>query len=182
MFKGWLNIFNATLAKVSRPREICDIITYSAIGFMTHFFFKNPQELLGITINILLVLAALNIRGWRLIPVIVLPSLGALLGGYFFHNMTFVVPLFMPILWLGNFILVFAFKYLYLERKVNFFLTLFIGATTKYLVMVLSAYAFIYFSLAPTIFLASMGRIQLVTAIFGGIIAFFIINFKPKNK
>jgi len=181
MLKGRINLFNMVLEKISERREFFDMLTYTLIGFTVHFFFKNPQELLGITINTLLVLAALNLRGWRLIPVIILPSIGALLGSYFFHDMTFIVLAFIPIMWLGNAILVFAFKYLYLARKINFFLTLFIGATTKYLFLTLSAYVFVYFSLVPDVFMLSMGRIQLVTAVFGGLLAFLITNVKLKK-
>ena len=182
MFNGIKNLFNLTAGQISERKEIIDMITYSAIGFVAHFFFKHPQERLGIVINTLLVLAALNLRGKKLIPVIILPSLGALLGSYLFHDMTFMILSFVPLLWIGNTILVLAFKWLYLERKINFFLTLFIGATTKYLFLTLAAYVFIVYGLAPDVFMQSMGRIQLITAVFGGIIAFLVTNVKLENK
>jgi hypothetical protein len=181
MFKSWLSLFNLTLGKFSEQREIFDMITYASIGFIVHFFFKNPQLLLGITIDTLLVLAALNLRGKKLIPIIVLPSIGAVLGSFVFHNMTFMIFSFVPVLWLSNTLFIFIFKWVYLERKVNFFLTLFIAAVTNYLFLTLTAYAFVVYGLAPEIFMVSMGTIQLFTAIAGGILAFLIVNVKLKK-
>lgn len=181
MFKGLVNLFNLTAEKVSSQKEILDMVTYSVIGFAVYFFFKNPQELLYLIASTLLVLAALNIRGAKLIPVIILPSIGALLGSYVFHNSTFIIPLFIPLIWLGNIIIIFAFKFMYLERKINFFLTLFIGATTNYLFLLFSAYGFILLGLAPTVFLIPMGTMQLASSIFGGVIAFLIISIKIRK-
>lgn len=176
-----LSIFDLVAQEVSREKEIFDMITYTIIAFSIPFFFKRPQELIFIITNVFIILAALNLKWKYIIPVLLAPSVGAFAGAYVFGDFTFVITYFIPIIWIADIILISLFKWLHLSRNLNFFITLFIGSTIKYLILALSAYAFILNGLAPRVFMLGFGKIQLITAFSGGVIAYLISYFR-KNK
>jgi hypothetical protein len=77
-----------------------------------------------------------------------------------------------PFIWMGNAVLIYIFKWLKLRLKMNYFLTLAIGAGVKSGFLFLSALLLYKLGLVPVVFLTAMGVMQLTTAVFGGIAAY----------
>jgi len=157
-----------------------EMILYSVVCFSLPLFIGHPQIVVGVVVNALLITAALNLKGAKLLPVIIVPALGALSRGILFGPFTIFLLYLIPFIWIGNTILVFAFKWLKLHLKQNYWVTLIIGSAAK--AGFLFAIAFILFKLniIPVIFLTAMGTLQLTTAIIGGIVAFGIHEVKKK--
>lgn len=165
---------------LSHAREYIETFAYALVSFSIPFLFLHEQLFVGTAVNAALILAALNIRGIRLLPIIVLPSLALLIGGVAFGTDTSLLVRMMPFIWLGNAALVYCIKEFYLEKKKSKWVSLGIGATAKAGFLFASAFALFSFGLLPALFLASMGIYQFITAITGGIVAFGIQEAKKK--
>jgi hypothetical protein len=159
-----------------RKLENAEFVAYSVISFFVPMLIKHPQVLVGSLVNMVLILSALNLHGKKLIPVIVLPSLGALAGGFLFGDLTIYLIYLIPFIWLGNAALVAIFKYL----KLNSSLRLGIGAATKTALLFGVTLLLVSFSIVPQIFLTAMGAMQLVTAMTGGLLAFTVQELKSR--
>jgi len=151
--------------------EFVELLFYSAVCFFLPLFLRHPQWIIGIVINCVLVLSAFNIRGYKLIPVIILPSVGAFFGGLLFGSLTHFLIYFIPFIWVGNALIVFGVKKLNLFEKKNVFSSVAFSAFAKALFLFLSAFILYISGVVPRIFLFSMGLVQLFTAISGGFIA-----------
>jgi len=176
MFKSlYINEYELT-----NKQETIEIIIYSVVSFFLPFIIGHPQYLVGALVNSLLIISAMNIKGYKLLPIIIAPSLGALTQGLLFGPFTIFLVYMAPFIWIGNAVLVYCFKYFKLTKKMNYWLTLLIGSITKAVFLFIIAYILYSLNIIPVIFLTAMGIIQLVTAISGGVIA-YIFNFL-KNK
>lgn len=154
--------------------ENIEMIVYSAICFFVPFFMGHPQLFVGIAVNTMLIIAALNLRGYKLLSVIMLPSLGVLSRGVIFGPFSKFLIYMIPFVWLGNAILVFSFKHFKLKKKYNYAYTLFIGSMLKGTFLFLSALVLYKLSIIPVVFLTAMGFMQVVTAVLGGAAAYGI--------
>jgi hypothetical protein len=83
-----------------------------------------------------------------------------------------------PFIWTANAVIVIAVKELFLKRKINRFFTLGIGAGAKTLLLFIAAFALFSFGLVPALFLTTMGIIQFITAVSGGMAALGIHEAK----
>lgn len=151
-----------------RVQEYVEMALYSVIAFSLPFVLGHEQLLVGSVVNCALVLAALNLRGMRLLPVIILPSIGAYLAGLIFGVASSALLYMIPFIWLGNAVLVLGIKYFVLDKKTNRVAALGIGATAKAAILFLAAFALLSFQLVPAAFLTAMGIFQLATALTGG--------------
>jgi hypothetical protein len=149
-----------------------EMVVYTTISFFLPLILGHPQLLVGVAVNSLLVIAALNLKGWKLLPVIIAPALGALSRGILFGPFTIYLVYMVPFIWVGNAILVFSFKLMKLKMKKGYLLTLFTGSIAKSLFLFGIAYLLYSLGLIPVIFLTAMGILQLVTAILGGLAAY----------
>lgn len=166
--------------ELKHAREYVETFAYALVSFSIPFLFLHEQLFVGTAVNAALILAALNVRGIRLLPIIVLPSLALFIGGVAFGTDTSFLVRMMPFIWLGNAALVWSIKELYLEKKKSKWAALGIGATAKAGFLFASAFALYSFGLLPVIFLTSMGAYQFITAITGGIVAFGIQEAKKR--
>jgi len=157
---------------LSHVYENVEMVVYSLVCFFTPFFIGHPQIFVGIVVNAALITAALNLKGYRILPVIILPSLGALSRGILFGPLSKFLVYFIPFIWIGNAILVFSFKHFKLEKKYNYWLTLVAGVLLKSGFLFLSALALYKLGVVPVMFLTAMGIIQITTALGGGVAAF----------
>jgi hypothetical protein len=160
--------------------ELFEIIIYSIVSFFLPLMIGHPQIVVGILINALLITSALNIKGYKLLPIIIAPTLGALSRGVLFGPFTIFLLYMIPFIWIGNSILIFAFKALNLNKKVNYAITLIIGSIIKASFLFLVAYILFSLNLVPLLFLTSMGIFQFYTAILGGILAFGVQYSKKR--
>jgi hypothetical protein len=160
--------------------EYFEMIVYSAVCFFLPFMMSHPQLAVGTVVNAMLITAALNIKGYKLLPVILLPSVGVLTAGLIFGSFTVFLVYLLPFIWIGNAILVYTFKIMKLQMKKNYILTLIIGAALKSGFLFLSALVLFKFGIIPIIFLTAMGILQLTTALSGGIAA-YILHYTKKR-
>lgn len=165
-------IINKQDYKLNHKTEFFEIIIYTTVSFFLPLMIGHPQILVGVLVNTLLIMSALNVRGYKLLPVIIAPSLGVLSRGILFGPFTIFLVYMIPFIWVGNMILVFAFKWLNLDKKFNYLITLLIGSTTKSAFLFAVAYLLFSLKIVPALFLTTMGMFQFYTAILGGIVAF----------
>ncbi len=100
-------------------------------------YIANSQIIVGTIVNLLLVITALNITGYKKIfGIITMPSIATILSGYIFKGpqISFMIMM-IPAIWLGNFALVYLIKKLYLKYKVNYILSGIISILAKVLII-----------------------------------------------
>ena len=166
--------------QLSRVQEYAEMALYAVIAFSLPFLLGHEQLLVGSVVNCALVLAALNLKGARLLPVIILPSIGAYLAGLVFGVASPALLYMIPFIWVGNAVLVLCIKYFVLDKKTNRFAALGFGAAAKAAFLFISALALLSFSMVPAAFLTAMGIFQLVTALTGGVAALALQMGKRK--
>jgi len=157
---------------IKTAQEYAEMLIYTAVCFFLPMFLGHNQILVGTAVNALLILAALNVKGYKLLPIILAPSLGAFAGGLIFGPFTIYLLYLIPFIWIGNTILVFSFKYFKLKLNKNYLFTSIIGAFAKSGFLFLSAFLLYSFGIIPGVFLFAMGAMQLITAVSGGIAAY----------
>jgi hypothetical protein len=157
-----------------------ELVVYSSLCFFLPLFIGHPQIIVGVGVNACLILAALNLKGNRVWPVILLPSLGVLSRGIIFGPLTIFLIYFIPFIWISNAFFVYSFKIFMLKRKLNYFLTLFLGIAFKCSFLFVSALILYKLNLVPEVFLSAMGLMQIITAAIGGVVAFSVYKFKKK--
>jgi len=144
----------------------------SIFSFFVPFTLGHPQWLVGSIVNACLFLGAIYLPKKYFIPLAILPSLGVLARGVIFGPFTFILFYFLPIIWIGNFLLIVIFTKLF--SKKNYAFSLFGASATKFLFLLIAAFIYFKFSIVPAIFLQAMGLNQLATALAGGLIAWLI--------
>jgi len=165
-------IINKQDYKLSYNREMFEMMVYTVVAFFLPLMIGHPQIVVGVLVNALLITSALNVKGYKLLPVIIAPSLGVLSRGILFGPFTMLLVYMIPFIWVGNLILVYAFKALNLHKKMNKWVTLVLGAFAKTLFLFAAAYILVRTDVLPVLFLTAMGIFQFYTAILGGIAAF----------
>lgn len=144
-----------------------------SLSFFVPFLLGHPQWLVGTIVNACLFLSAIFLPKKFFLPLIIFPSLGVLARGLVFGPFTPFLIYFLPFIWLGNLLLILAFKKFYYS---NYFFAIFAASSLKYLFLFLIANIYFKLHFAPAIFLQAMGTNQLLTAISGGFVAYAIIN------
>jgi len=173
-------VINKQDYKLSYRTELLEIILYTSVSFFLPLMVGHPQIFVGVLVNALLITSALNVKGYKLLPVIIAPALGALSRGILFGPFTIFLLYMIPFIWIGNAILVYTFKALNLNKKTNYWITLLIGSVVKAAFLFGIAFILVKFGVLPILFLTAMGVFQLYTAILGGIVAFGFQYTKKK--
>ncbi|MFP3950438.1 MAG: hypothetical protein ACLFUZ_05120 [Candidatus Micrarchaeia archaeon] len=163
----------ATLMKreytFSRERDFAQLVVFSFLAFSIPFFFPHPQLVTGIIVNAFLVFAALGMDGRNVLPVVMLPSIGAIANGLLFGPLTIFLIYMVPFIWIGNFVLVLGIKHFMQDVGKNFAEA---GGTSVLLkagVIFLPAYLLYLGGVLPEALLLPMGAVQLATGV-GGLI------------
>jgi hypothetical protein len=172
-------LYNESLFDVSIVEENIQMIFYSFLAFFLPFVLGHPQWLVGIIVNAYLILGATYLKGYKLLPVVLLPSIGVLTAGLIFGSYTIFLLYLIPFIWVGNAIYAYAFKHLQFVKMNKLFSV--IGASgLKATFLFLSALLLVSLGIIPAMFLTAMGVLQLVTALAGGIVAVGIITAREK--
>ena len=156
----------------SMKSEAIEIVLYSLVGFFLPFMLAHPQWLVGTIVNAMLISAAMSVRGYKLLPVILLPSIGVVAAGMIFGMFTPFLFYMIAFIWIGNALLVGIFKFFNVHKKWDYASTLIIGAGVKSLFLFIAAFVLFKFGLIPVVFLSAMGIMQWVTVMSGGVLAF----------
>lgn len=162
--------------RTSRVFELAEYFIIAALAFSVPILFAHSQPVVGPIVNALLIFAAINSRGWKkILSLITLPSVSALIAGALFGSLTVFLVYLIPFIWLGNALLVLAFKAIFLKLKKNYFFSLAAAALLKSSLLFCAAFALNSISLVPALFLTTMGILQFATAIAGGLLAFPVL-------
>lgn len=148
---------------------------------------KYQQLIIGTTVNASLILTAIYTRGpFKTLTIATLPSISTILGGILFTDITVYSKTMIPAIWLGNFTLIFLYKWLFVNKKSNYLLTAFLAIIAKVTIIysgfVLMTKTMQIPEMVKQTLNTSMGITQLITATCGSIIVFFITcHIKRKN-
>ena len=164
--------------ELSNIQENIEMVIYSLLCLSIPFAIGHPQFLVGTLVNAALILAALNLRDFKLLPVIMLPSIGVLMGGAIFGGFTMLLVYMIPFIWAANALYVFVFKYFNLAQHLNSWLVVVIGSVVKMIFLFAFAFLFVKLGVLPSLFLTSMGLFQLYTALVGGALALLVQSGK----
>lgn len=149
---------------------------------------SNSQIIVGSVVNTILVITALNLKGWdKTIFVVTMPSISTIMSGYVFKSSSVYMIWMIPAIWIGNFALIYAFKYIMIAKEKNYFIAAIIGIICKVAIifgffMILNALNVFPGKMVQNLQKA-MSIIQLITATIGCLIAFIIFKIEQqKNK
>ena len=169
-----VNFFELQAEKITVMQENIELLIYGLIAVLTPFLLGHNQLLTGTIVNAMLVLAALNLKTYKILPIIVLPSIAAVSIGLIFGGFTpYLAWMVLPI-WIGNFLLVYVIKTLHLHLKKNKWMSAIVASVMKAAFLFLVAAILVVTQGMPSIFLTAMGGLQLITALLGAFIAFGI--------
>lgn len=143
-----------------------------ASAFLVPFLLGHPQLLVGSLVNMLLVLAALSMPRKQWLPFALLPSLGVIARGLIFGPFTALILFFVPFIWAGNLLLMWAMDSL----RAPLLGRLGVGAALKAALLFAVAFGYVQFSVVPAAFLTAMGIVQVQTALIGGLSALVIVR------
>jgi hypothetical protein len=195
-----VGVLNKTVKDFSKTNEIIQTIIIGLIAFLVPTFLgqllkiifgesslivSNSQLIIGSIVNTALVVSSLNIKGWsKLIPIITMPSISTILSGVVFKSASVYMLYMIPAIWIGNFVLIFAFKYFMLQKEKSYVLASIIGIISKVAIIFLFFIVLKTFNVFPDKLVSNLQKamsiIQLVTATVGCIIAFGI--YKIENN
>ena len=147
----------------------------------------NSQLIVGSIVNTALIVSAINLKGWKkILFVVTMPSISTILSGYIFGPLSMPMIYMIPAIWLGNFALVYSYKFIMLAKNKNYFVTGIVGIIIK--VAIIFGYFSILklFGIFPEKTIAtlqkSMSVIQLATATIGMLISFGIYKLEKKQN
>lgn len=148
---------------------------------------NNSQLIVGSIVNAALIVTAINLKGWKILGVVTMPSISTILGGYVFKSASVYMVYMIPAIWLGNFALVYSYKAILLGKQKNYFLAGIVGIIIKVAIIFASFNILNLFGIFPEKLVSTlqtnMGAVQAITATIGVVIAFVIYELeKRKNK
>lgn len=144
------------------------------LSFAVPFSLGSSQFITGPVVNAALFASAIFLPGKLFLPIIVLPSIAVLSRGLIFGPFTRFLIYFLPFIWLSNLTLILVFKKIF--PKLGYFLSVFLAAFTKLIILFSFANLYFRFHLVPRLFLQTMGINQLITACLGGLLAFLFLK------
>lgn len=156
----------------------------SALFGETSWIATNSQYVVGTVVNASLIITGINVEGWKkVIGVVTLPSISAMLSGFVFMSATIYTVYMIPAIWLGNFLLVYLYKYLFVSKHINYIISSIVAIAVKVGVIfagfniLLAANIIPQGSKVAIALTTAMGMNQAVTATLGAIFAFGIMKF-----
>jgi len=175
--KTRFNYFSFTENVYSNLYENIQVIAYSLICFFTPFFLSHPQFLVGSVVNMMLILGAQNLKGYKLFGMIFTPSLGVFAAGIIFSGLTKYLLFFMPMIWISNAILVYGYKLFRNYSKLSITKSISLAILFKVAMLSFTALILISLEIVPDIFMSVMSVFQLMTAVIGAISALSVTKF-----
>ena len=157
----------------------------SSIFGSTSVISTNSQLIVGTIVNAALVTSAINLKGWgKILGIVTMPSISTILSGYVFGTASVYMVYMIPAIWLGNFALIYSYKFLMLGKNKHYFLAGVIGIIVKVAIIFGLFNLINVFGVFPeklvTTLSTAMGTTQLITATLGVIVAFII--YKLENR
>jgi hypothetical protein len=175
-------LYYNNLYNIKDIEENIYLVLLSCIGFFLPFVLGHPQLLVGIMVNAMLIIGATYLKGHKLLPIILLPSLGVLAAGAIFGTYTVYLLYLVPFIWLGNAVYVYVYKHLNFKEKnlKNNFIGIGAASVVKEGLLFGVTFLLVKLAIVPSLFLTAMGILQLVTALLGGVLAIGILKTREK--
>lgn len=171
---------NNTLFNYSNLFQNIEMVVLTVVSFFLPIIVGHPQLLLGVLINAFLIRGAFSLKGYRILPVIIMPSLGAISAGLLFGSSTkFLIYLAVPI-WIGNAILVYFFKRMNFKKGISYFTTLIKASLSKAAFLFIIALILFSLNIIPVMLLSAMSYFQLITALLGGLVVYGEVYLEKK--
>ena len=194
-------IINQTVKDFSKQNEIIQTVVIALLAFLVptflaklltmvfgaeSFIASNSQLVVGSIVNTVLVVSALNLKGWsKIIFIVTMPSISTMISGYVFKAASVYMIYMIPAIWAGNFALIYAFKYLMISKKKNYIVSSIVGILSKVAII----FGFFIILKALDIFPEkmvsnlqnAMSFIQLITATVGCLIGYGIYKLEKKK-
>ena len=195
------SVLNKTMYDFSKKADLIQAIIIGLIAFLVPTFLAqlinvifgaqsivatNSQIIVGSIVNSALIFSAINVKGWKkIIGVVTMPSISTILSGYVFKSASVYMVYMIPAIWIGNFVLIYAYKLIMLEKNKNYFLAGVVGIIAKVLVIFGCFEILNLFNIFPDKLVASlqkaMGLTQLITASIGTLIMFIVYQIEKKK-
>jgi hypothetical protein len=175
-------LYYDSIYNLKNIEENIQMVLLSCIGFFLPFILGHPQILVGIIVNAMLIVGATYLKGHKLLPIILLPSLGVLTAGVLFGTYTIYLLYLIPFIWLGNAIYVYTYKHFNSEthKLKNNALGIGIASILKAGFLFGITFLLVQLAIVPSMFLTAMGMLQLTTALIGGVVAVGIVKTREK--
>ena len=157
----------------------------SKIFGSTSVISTNSQLIVGSIVNAALVVSAINLKGWaKILGVVTMPSISTILSGYVFGTASVYMVYMIPAIWIGNFALIYSYKFLMLGKNKHYFLAGIVGIIVKVAIIFALFNLINLFGVFPEKLVENlrnaMGMTQLITATLGIIVAFVIYKLEKK--
>ena len=157
----------------------------SKIFGSTSVISTNSQLIVGTIVNAALVVSAINLKGWaKILGVVTMPSISTILSGYVFATASVYMVYMIPAIWIGNFALIYSYKFLMLGKNKHYFLAGIVGIIVKVAIIFALFNLINLFGVFPEKLVENlrnaMGMTQLITATLGIIVAFVIYKLEKK--
>lgn len=151
------------------------------------FLAINSQVIIGSIVNTCLIISAINLKGWKkILGVVTMPSISTILSGYVFNSAATVYMVCMiPAIWIGNFVLIYCFKSIMINKNKKYILAAITGIVSKVLViftgfLIIKGIVNMPDIIATNLQMA-MSLTQLITATIGAIVSFFVFKMETRN-
>lgn len=157
----------------------------SKIFGSTSVISTNSQLIIGTIVNATLVTAAINLKGWaKILGIVTMPSISTILSGYVFGTASVYMVYMIPAIWIGNFALIYSYKFLMLGKNKHYFLAGIVGIIVKVAIIFALFNLINLFGVFPEKLVENlrnaMGMTQLITATLGIIVAFVIYKMEKR--
>lgn len=157
----------------------------SKIFGSTSVISTNSQLIVGTIVNAALVVSAINLKGWaKILGVVTMPSISTILSGYVFGTASVYMVYMIPAIWIGNFTLIYSYKFLMLGKNKHYFLAGIVGIIVKVAIIFALFNLINLFGVFPEKLVENlrnaMGMTQLITATLGVILAFIIYKIEKR--
>jgi hypothetical protein len=171
-------LYYESIFDIKNIEENIQMVLLSCIGFFLPFVLGHPQILVGVIVNAMLIIGATYIKGHKMLPLILLPSIGVLTAGVIFGTYTVFLLYLVPFIWLGNAVYVYVYKHVSFKEntlKGNVF-GVGVASILKAGLLFGVTFLLVQLSIVPSAFLTAMGIMQLTTALIGGTLAVGIVK------
>ena len=157
----------------------------SKIFGSTSVMSTNSQLIVGTIVNAALVVSAINLKVWaKILGVVTMPSISTILSGYVFGTASVYMVYMIPAIWIGNFALIYSYKFLMLGKNKHYFLAGIVGIIVKVAIIFALFNLINLFGVFPEKLVENlrnaMGMTQLITDTLGVIAAFVIYKLEKK--
>lgn len=151
-----------------------------SISFLIPLLISGPQILTGSVVNAFLFLSVYFFDRKKILPILILPSIGAVGNGLLFATFTPFLLYFLPFIWVGNYVLMRVFEYTH--KRYSPLISIVASSVLKAAFLFIVASFYVGYHIVPAVFLKAMGLFQLITALLGGMTAFFIYQYVSKKS